>query len=79
MFPAARVLGIHDIHYAMVIIIAMGVGLFAPPFGIGFYAACAIAGVPPEAAVTPIWPYLGGLLIALMILACFPWFATALL
>jgi tripartite ATP-independent transporter DctM subunit len=79
MFPAARVLGIHDIHYAMVIIIAMGVGLFAPPFGIGFYAACAIAGVPPEVAVRPIWPYLGGLLIALIILACFPWFATALL
>src|SRR5262249_35186369 len=39
LFPAARALGVHDVHYAMVVILAMGIGLFAPPFGIGFYAA----------------------------------------
>ena len=32
----------HEVHYAMVVILAMGIGLFAPPFGVGFYAACAI-------------------------------------
>lgn len=79
MFPAARALGIHDIQYAMVVIIAMGLGLFAPPFGVGFYAACAIAGVRPAAAVRAIWPYLGGILAALIVLACFPWLSTALL
>ena len=33
LFPAARALGVHDVHYAMVVILAMGIGLFAPPFG----------------------------------------------
>ena len=42
LFPVARALHIHDVHYAMVVILAMGLGLFAPPFGVGFYAACAI-------------------------------------
>ena len=41
----ARAIGIHEVHYAMVVILAMGIGLFAPPFGVGYYAACAIGRV----------------------------------
>ena len=37
MFPIARDVGVHEVHYAMIAILAMGVGLFAPPFGIGYY------------------------------------------
>src|SRR6476660_1545398 len=43
MFPIARQVGVHEVHYAMVVILAMGIGLFAPPFGVGYYAACAIS------------------------------------
>src|SRR6266576_2738690 len=39
LFPIARAVGVHDVHYAMVVILAMGIGLFAPPFGVGYYAA----------------------------------------
>ena len=51
LFPIARELGIHEVHYAMVATLAMGLGLFAPPLGVGYYAACAIARVnqPPPA------------------------------
>jgi TRAP-type C4-dicarboxylate transport system permease large subunit len=56
LFPAARALGLHDVHYAMVVILAMGIGLLAPPFGLGFYTACAIGRVPPEAAMGRVWP-----------------------
>ena len=35
LFPIARQMGINDVHYAMVVVLAMGVGLFAPPFGVG--------------------------------------------
>ena len=37
-----RQVGMHEVHYAMVVVLAMGIGLFAPPFGVGYYAACAI-------------------------------------
>ncbi|MEP9347783.1 TRAP transporter large permease subunit [Xanthobacter sp. KR7-225] len=79
LFPASRALGIHDVHYAMVIIVSMGLGLFAPPLGIGYYAACGIARVPPDEAMLRIWPYLGALAVALLIIAAVPWFSTALL
>ena len=36
LFPIARAVGIHEVHYAMVVILAMGIGLFAPPLGVGY-------------------------------------------
>ena len=47
LFPIARTMGIHEVHYSMVVILAMGIGLFAPPFGVGFFTACAIGNVDP--------------------------------
>jgi tripartite ATP-independent transporter DctM subunit len=79
LFPVARVLGINDVHYAIVVILAMGVGLFAPPFGLGFYGACAIGRVSPDDTMRHIWPLLGVLLIALVIIAAFPIITTVML
>ncbi len=79
LFPIARALGIHEVHYAMVVILAMGIGLFAPPFGVGFYAACAIGRVDPDHAMGAIWPYLAVLLLALILVAAIPWISIGFL
>ncbi|MGJ7505824.1 TRAP transporter large permease [Variovorax sp. GT1P44] len=79
LFPVAKAIGVHEVHYAMVIILAMGIGLFAPPFGLGYYAACTIGRADPDVALRRIWPYLGALLIGLLIVAFVPWFSIGLL
>ena len=79
LFPVARALGIHEVHYAMVAILAMGLGLFAPPFGVGFYTACAIGRVPPEQAMRQVWRYLGAVLLALVLVAAVPWLSIGFL
>ncbi len=79
LFPSARMVGIHEVHYAMVVVLAMGIGLFAPPFGVGYYAACAIGRVSPDAAMRRIWPYLLAVLAGLIIVAVVPWFSIGLL
>jgi tripartite ATP-independent transporter DctM subunit len=79
LFPAARALGVHDVHYSMVVILAMGIGLFAPPFGLGFYAACAIGRVSPDEAMGRVWPYLAAVLVALAVVALIPWLSIGLL
>ena len=79
LFPVARALGVHEVHYAMVVIFAMGLGLFAPPFGVGFYAACAIGKVPPDRAFSRVWPHLGALFIALLVIAAVPWISIGFL
>jgi len=79
LFPAARAIGVHEVHYAMVVILSMGIGLFAPPFGVGFYAACAIGRVSPDAAMGRVWPYLGALFLALIVVALVPWLSVGFL
>ncbi len=57
----------------MVVILAMGIGLFAPPFGLGYHAACTIGRVSPDAALLRIWPDLGVLVLGLLLIAAVPW------
>jgi tripartite ATP-independent transporter DctM subunit len=77
LFPIAQHVGINLVHYAIVAVLAMGIGLFAPPLGIGYYAACAIGRCDPDTAARTIWPYLGALGVALLIVALVPWLSTA--
>ena len=63
----------------MVVVLAMGIGLFAPPFGVGFYAACAVGRVNPDLAMNRVWPYLGALMVALIIVAAVPWLSIGFL
>jgi tripartite ATP-independent transporter DctM subunit len=79
LFPIARTVGVHEVHYAMIIILAMGIGLFAPPFGVGYYAACAIGRVDPAEGIWPIWGYLLALLVGLIVVAIFPWISIGFL
>jgi tripartite ATP-independent transporter DctM subunit len=79
LFPIAKAVGVHEVHYAMIIILAMGIGLFAPPFGVGYYAACAIGRVDPAEGIRPIWGYMLALLVGLIVVAIFPWISIGFL
>ena len=79
LFPVARQLGINDVHYSMVVILSMGIGLFAPPLGVGYYAACAIGKVNPDDGVKPIIGYLVALVVGTLIVAFVPWISTGFL
>ncbi len=72
LFPIAAQFGINEVHYAMVVILAMGLGLFAPPFGLCYYAACIIGDVPPDAGLRRIWIYLAWLFVGLLLITFVP-------
>ena len=78
LIPIAGKLGLSELHYALVLIIAMGVGGFMPLAGVGFYVCCAIMRADIEAASRAMLPYLGVVLIGLLIVAFVPWFALFL-
>jgi tripartite ATP-independent transporter DctM subunit len=79
LFPIARQMGVHEVHYAMVVVLAMGIGLFAPPFGVGYYAACAVGRVDPAKGMKPIFGYVLALLAGLIVVAALPWISTGFL
>jgi tripartite ATP-independent transporter DctM subunit len=72
--PIAIRLGIDQIHFSMVLILAMGVGVFVPPVGVGFYVACSVAQSDIEGASKAMLPYLTVLLAGILAVAFIPWF-----
>ncbi|MGJ5154574.1 TRAP transporter large permease [Bradyrhizobium sp. HKCCYLR1023] len=79
LFPIARQVGVHEVHYAMVVVLAMGIGLFAPPFGVGYYAACAISRIHPDEGMGPIVAYIAALLLGTLVVAAVPWISVGFL
>jgi tripartite ATP-independent transporter DctM subunit len=78
LLPVAVRLGIDPLHFGVVLVIAMGIGLFAPPLGLGLYGACLIGNVPIEQTIRPIVGYLGLLFLCLLVVAFVPAISTAL-
>jgi TRAP-type C4-dicarboxylate transport system permease large subunit len=61
------------------VVLAMGVGLFSPPFGVGYYSACAVSRIKPDLGLKPIVGYMIALIIGLVVIAAVPWISTGFL
>jgi tripartite ATP-independent transporter DctM subunit len=72
LIPVAGQIGINGLHFGVVLVIAMGIGLFAPPLGLGLYGACLIGGVQIESTVRPMLGYLSLLFLCLIVIAFVP-------
>jgi tripartite ATP-independent transporter DctM subunit len=70
--PIAQQVGVHPLHFGTVVVIAMGLGLFSPPFGLGLFATCAMTGTRVEQVSRPMVKYLVLLVIMLIVLIFVP-------
>ena len=73
--PIAQQLGVHPLHFGTVMVIAMGLGLFSPPIGLGLFATCAITGTRMEDVAVKMLKYLAVLFVGLMVLVFVPAFS----
>jgi C4-dicarboxylate transporter DctM subunit len=78
LFPIIRHFDIVPLHYGIIMITALGIGLFLPPMGIGFLIACSLGKVNVEKATRSYAPFFIVLLIGALIVAFVPWFALVL-
>ncbi len=72
-FPIIARFGIDPLHYGTLVVAALGLGLFIPPFGVGFFIACALGRTSVESASRAYVPYVVVLLIGLLLVAFVPW------
>ncbi len=76
--PYVVKLGINQIHFGILCIACLGIGIFLPPIGMGMFIACNFAGIDVGKMFRNFAPYLLVLLIGLFIITYFPWFTTVL-
>ncbi|HZF07072.1 MAG TPA: TRAP transporter large permease [Patescibacteria group bacterium] len=78
LLPVAAGLGVHPIHYAIVIVAAVGIGLFLPPIGVGLFIACGIAELSVDRATRAMLPFVLVLSLGLVIVILVPWITLVL-
>lgn len=78
LVPLAPQAGVDPLHYGIVLLVAMGIGAFLPPLGVGFYIACSVVRGHAERATRAMIPYVAVLLVGVMLVAYVPWFTLYL-
>jgi len=78
LMPLAPQFGVSPVQYGIVLLIAMGIGCFAPLIGVGMYISCSVTGTKVEAASRAMVPYAILLFVGLLLVAFVPWFSLVL-
>lgn len=72
LYPAAMSFGIDPVLFGIIVSVNLSIGTVTPPLGVDLFIASAITKVPIEKIVTAIWPYIGVLLLDLVIITYYP-------
>lgn len=70
--PTCNALGIDLIHFGVLIVVNSMIGLITPPYGILLFVISAVSQIPLKEMIREIWPFLGILIFALVIMILFP-------
>jgi TRAP-type C4-dicarboxylate transport system permease large subunit len=76
LWPTAESLGVGAIHFQIVVIAAIGIGLFLPPIGLGLMIAGQVGGERVERIMRDFLPFLAVLFLGLIVIAAFPWLSV---
>jgi tripartite ATP-independent transporter DctM subunit len=72
LIPTAQALGIDMVHFGVVVVVNIMLGLITPPYGLLLFIMTRIAGTPMKALVADVAPFLVGLIIALFVFTFVP-------
>lgn len=70
--PAARALDIDLVHFGVVIVVNIMIGLITPPYGVLLFVINALTGIPLKDIIREIWPFLAALILALLVMTLVP-------
>lgn len=70
--PVIAKLGIDPVHFGMIMILNLGIGLITPPVGPTLFVGCAVGKVTMEQVSKELWPFYGAMCIALLLVTYVP-------
>ena len=79
LLPTVEALGIDPVHFGVVLVCCLSIGLATPPFGLDLFVAGNLAGEQPLAVARRALPFMLVFLLALSVITCFEWLSICLL
>lgn len=72
LLPIVTALGINPIHFGMIMILNLAIGFITPPLGANLFMASEISRVKFETLAKTIWPWIGAMIVVLIIITYIP-------
>ncbi|HTQ01617.1 MAG TPA: TRAP transporter large permease [Casimicrobiaceae bacterium] len=72
MLPAVTTLGVDPVHFGMIMLLNLGIGLLTPPVGATLFVGCAVGKVTMEEVMRKIWPFYAVMFVVLMLVTYIP-------
>jgi tripartite ATP-independent transporter DctM subunit len=70
--PVAVFFGIDPVHFGLIVIVNLALGMITPPVGVNLFAACAVARIPLDQLVKPLLPFVGVVILCLGLISAVP-------
>ncbi len=78
LFPIATSLGVHPLHFGVLVIAIVGIAIVAPPIGLCLVILCSLARIKLTDTIRPLIPYVSILIADLVVIAFWPWLVLIL-
>jgi tripartite ATP-independent transporter DctM subunit len=72
LLPVATQFGVDPAHFGVIMVVNLALGMVTPPFGVNLFAACTVAKVPIERLIRPLLPFVGVVVVCLMVITYWP-------
>jgi tripartite ATP-independent transporter DctM subunit len=73
LLPVMINFGVDPVHFGMIMMLNLGIGLCHPPVGAILFVGCAVGKVTIEQVMRTIWPFYGVMFVVLMMVTYIPW------
>ncbi|MEF2548607.1 TRAP transporter large permease [Aurantimonas sp. E1-2-R+4] len=77
--PVAISFGIDPVHFGLIMVVNLALGMITPPFGVNLFAACQVAGIPFEQIVPRLLPFVLVIIACLLVISYVPAISVGLL
>ena len=76
--PVAQHFGIDPVHFGIVMVVNLALGMITPPFGVNLFAACTVARISLDQIVTRLFPFVVVVFACLMVMTYVPFISIGL-
>ncbi|GDY38315.1 MULTISPECIES: TRAP transporter large permease [unclassified Acidovorax] len=76
--PVAMHFGVDPVHFGLIMVVNLALGMITPPFGVNLFAACTVAKISLDRIIKHLLPFVGVILVCLLVITYVPSISLAL-
>ena len=70
--PVAMHFGVDPVHFGLIMVVNLALGMITPPFGVNLFAACTVARISLDKIIKHLLPFVGVIVVCLMVITYVP-------